>query len=323
MTSKRYKELDVARGMGIILVAAGHALRQTQSLATPVQLMISVIYSFHMPLFFILSGFVAIGILRLETRQDILRYAADRAKRLLVPYAVMSLLYLPLKVFMSRYSIKPYEISSAWRILIGDSPNTVVWFLFILFFCSVLAAAIVRPANLRLVLSGAFLVSGVAYALDWQLKLPRYFFFFMLGLWLRDNYEGWDEVLQKPAAILLSSVMFVGGNYALWRYGGLWAMLTALTGSHLTLAAARLITDQGRKNRPKLLEKLGLYSMDIYIFSEPVMTVVRLVLWDKLQLPAWPCILLCFICGLFVSLAMSLLVIRRVPVFRRLFLGVR
>ena len=48
--SKRLEYIDIAKGMGIILVVAGHLLPEGNYLR-------DIIYSFHMPLFFFLSGF--------------------------------------------------------------------------------------------------------------------------------------------------------------------------------------------------------------------------------------------------------------------------
>ena len=316
--SGRFDEIDICRGIGIVLVVLGHALRQTESAALPVRLLISIIYSFHMPLFFCLSGFVAMRILRLASRAERGAFILERARRLLIPYAVMSLLYLPLKLWMNRYAIKPYALSDSWRILIGDSPNTAVWFLYILFLCSAAAVLVVRETNMHLVLAASFLISGSAYALGWQIRFPRYFFFFMLGLWLRANYDSWDEVLQKPHAVIFSAVLFICANAAGWRYGGLWFMLSALTGSHLTLALSRWLSKRGALTG---LRRLGLFSMDIYIFSEPVMTATRLGAWNIAHLPAALCMVLCFAAGLWLSLLISRLVIRRVPLLRRLFLG--
>lgn len=50
---QRNSMIDAARGIAIILVVLGHSFYQ---LETPLNLMIN---SFHMPLFFILSGFLA------------------------------------------------------------------------------------------------------------------------------------------------------------------------------------------------------------------------------------------------------------------------
>ena len=55
-----FPEIDLCRGLGIILVVLGHALKQTGETNTVFQVLLSVIYSFHMPLFFVLSGFVSV-----------------------------------------------------------------------------------------------------------------------------------------------------------------------------------------------------------------------------------------------------------------------
>ena len=48
----RYSHLDVAKGIGIILVFIGHLLSHDSYIGL-------TIYSFHMPLFFIVSGVFA------------------------------------------------------------------------------------------------------------------------------------------------------------------------------------------------------------------------------------------------------------------------
>ena len=61
---KYFDEITIARGIGILLVVLGHALKQTGVTNTAVDVLIEVIYSFHMPLFFVLSGFVSVKILQ-------------------------------------------------------------------------------------------------------------------------------------------------------------------------------------------------------------------------------------------------------------------
>jgi len=77
---------DVMRAIGIVLVALGHTL----GLSDLVQLWI---YSFHMPLFFFLSGYVLKESRVQETLQVNVKHYAHR---LLVPYFAFSLLtYIP------------------------------------------------------------------------------------------------------------------------------------------------------------------------------------------------------------------------------------
>ena len=81
---KRYTEVDIARGVGILFVVLGHAIKQTQVSAGWIRVLAYIIYSFHMPLFFCLSGFVSSRILTMDRKQR-QHFIADRAWRLLVP----------------------------------------------------------------------------------------------------------------------------------------------------------------------------------------------------------------------------------------------
>ena len=112
MEKRRFNEIDICKGIGIILVVLGHALKQTGSLSLAVTVPLAVIYSFHMPLFFMLSGFLSVKLLDLtggplgaQRRQ----YIGGRAVRLLIPYTVMSLIYLPLKNFVNKIYDKTHK----------------------------------------------------------------------------------------------------------------------------------------------------------------------------------------------------------------------
>ena len=361
METKRFSQIDICKGIGIVLVVLGHALKQTGSADTAVRALISVIYSFHMPLFFMLSGFVSLKILGLVNAKQRFAYIGQRARRLLIPYAVMSLLYIPLKIWMSAYAIVPYTLKDTWRILIGDSPNTAVWFLFILFFCCAAAALAVRDENLVSVLAAAFLFSAASYILDWQIRFPRYFFYFILGLWIRKYYETWAAVIEEKKAVLISLALFIAANVFGWFFGGMWFMLTAITGIHLMLAFASWIDwksdvlarrehvhhtqetdpdgagsaqkigklrEEGRKEAAHSLctqcgcfRMLGRFSMDIYILSEPVITVIRLLLWNVLHFPGVIVVIVCFVGGLLIPIPVSSRIVRKVGILRAAILG--
>ena len=64
--SKRYTEVDIARGIGILFVVLGHSIKQTGVQAGWIRILTYIIYSFHMPLFFCLSGFVSARLLRMN-----------------------------------------------------------------------------------------------------------------------------------------------------------------------------------------------------------------------------------------------------------------
>jgi membrane-bound acyltransferase YfiQ involved in biofilm formation len=66
---------------------------------------------------------------------------------------------------------------------------------------------------------------------------------------------------------------------------------------------------------------LGLFSMDIYILHEPIMTIVRLVVWNRLGWNYIVCTILIFFCALCLPIPVSRYIIRRIKPLRMLLLG--
>ena len=282
-TKKYYPEIDISRGIGIILVVLGHALKQTGVMNPVFEAMLSVIYSFHMPLFFVLSGFVAVKILKFTSISERLAYIRDKAARLLVPYFAVGLFYMPVKYVLSSFAVRPYDFSNAWKILIGENPNTVLWFLYTLFWVSVICVIILNNKNFNMVLGISFVVSVVSYILDSPVETTKYLFFFMAGMYIRLNYEKAVQML-KEKKIWIVVLLFVITNVLLYQsqmFG--WTFLTAVTGSICTLALSLRIA--AKKSRiGDVTEVCGKYSMDIYILSDFIAIAFRILLWGILEM---------------------------------------
>lgn len=84
--SKRIESLDIAKGFGILIVVLGHVLRPNDVFLK------EFIFSFHMPLFFILSGFV------LKTENVKGKAFLGSELKLLSSYIIYGLLYLFINV---------------------------------------------------------------------------------------------------------------------------------------------------------------------------------------------------------------------------------
>lgn len=77
MAKQRFDWLDIAKGIAILLVIAGHTVNNPS-------LTRQVIFSFHMPLFFILAGYT----FRVKPWGELLKTSFTR---LLVPYVLIAL----------------------------------------------------------------------------------------------------------------------------------------------------------------------------------------------------------------------------------------
>lgn len=216
---KYYNEITIAKGIGILLVVLGHALKQTGVSNVPGNALISIIYSFHMPLFFVLSGFVSVKILQYSKMTEYINYIKSRATRLLIPYFVMGILYMPLKYFMNRFAINPYDFSQSWKLILGDNPNTTMWFLYTLFWVSVIALILLRRSVLLPMLIASAILSCTAFIFNWSFRIPKYLFFFILGIYIRDHYEKFIEIRKNKLIFILVAIAFIICNIVNYQMG--------------------------------------------------------------------------------------------------------
>lgn len=88
--SQRIHWIDIAKGIGIILVSFGHIRNgDGQSVWLPaLDTPINIIYLFHMPLFFFLGG------LTVSSRRQFPDFLKVKAKTLLIPYYLYSLYFI-------------------------------------------------------------------------------------------------------------------------------------------------------------------------------------------------------------------------------------
>ena len=329
----RYTEVDIARGIGIFFVVLGHAIKQTGVSAGWIRILTYIIYSFHMPLFFCLSGFVSAGILKMHKR-DRVSYVLSRARRLLVPYFAVGLAYIPVKLKLSDVAVKPFAVSDIWKLLIGQNPDVSLWFLFILFVIELICAMLVNTYNFRSIWYGSFFLSVAIYWANLDIRTPKYLFFFLMGIWVRLKFEdsrkaGYEDAMEGQELLaFLTLVADIIAIVFLYRTTiTVTMMLTSLCGIYLVLWVSSRLTYNidGEKKEPgrwaRVLLLLGLFSMDIYVLHEPIMTVIRLVIWNRLGWNYVLCTFIIFICALCIPITVSKWIIRKIPPLRFLLLG--
>lgn len=114
--------IDVAKGIGILLVVFGHL---------HIGLAVGIIYTFHMPLFFFLSGYVH------RIQRGYASFFQKRSIHLLVPYIAFLLLLAPLELHHASHGGKPALEKAIGDILWGGDrlrgDYGVFWFITCLF----------------------------------------------------------------------------------------------------------------------------------------------------------------------------------------------
>jgi fucose 4-O-acetylase-like acetyltransferase len=180
--------VDYAKAIGIVLVVYGHVARGVYNAGIPMDTGLyervdSIIYSFHMPLFFFLSGLFFFHSLK---RRGPTALVANKVDTILYPYILWSLIQGLTEVWLSNYTTGKTtlsEVLSLW------DPRVQFWFLYALFLV-VLGAIVVYRRDSRPLLVTVLVISALACV--FQNRIPsafhsdyvvKNFVFFALGVW--------------------------------------------------------------------------------------------------------------------------------------------
>ncbi len=143
MENKRIDFIDVAKGIGIILVVLGHL----NSAEQPIR---NFIYSFHMPLFFLLSGIF------FNDKTDIKTLLTKSVNGLLIPYIILVAVDALVYVLMHNFQWDAVEFAIKTRLISMTGArlritNLPLWFMFSLFFVRILYYFVHRIKALEII----------------------------------------------------------------------------------------------------------------------------------------------------------------------------
>lgn len=294
-TKERIDWIDYAKALGVFLVIMGHTYKGYS--------VIGWIYSFHMPLFFFLSG-ITLKIEQISCKE----FLKKRIKSLLVPWILYSTFYIVLEVVKRILSgnidgtIKSFLRAAFWSR--GQHATIGLWFLPLLFLVEVLLMAVckgVRNKNLRAVMVLFITAMGFLYAdkigkaLPWGLDAAFVVIFFLYAgyifkqVWLSSgtNEKQKDTLryIVVGAGLLAVNVILnncnmklIGNNADMYslRYGNaVLYVLSALAG----IGFVSVILGHVLKNvKSKFWRFMGRNTLHIYCLHELVLMFVRKVL---------------------------------------------
>lgn len=174
---------DWVKGVAIVLMVYGH-ITHVGTLALSQQRLVEVIYTFHMPLFLMISGYF----FRVDGLEP--RAACQRlCQRLVLPYVVFLSLYLVGLSLIHRLGVHtanlPPESMLDFARIVVLSPRGAYWFihsLIVIQLCLIAARAVTMHGGRRDSLFWP--VAGAMLVLVWQMNLcgPRTVVFFVVGL---------------------------------------------------------------------------------------------------------------------------------------------
>ena len=278
--------VDYAKGIGIILVVYGHVARGVFNAGVPMDegryvLVDSIIYSFHMPLFFFLSGLFFYDSLMKRGKTGLI---VNKVDTIVYPFLLWSLLQGMFEVVLSDYTNGSVTVSQVLSSLVW-SPRAQFWFLYALFLVFVVCSFIYAKAGRRLFLP-ILLVFSALYVFRQEMVANSAVqfvlgnaVFFALGIWVNEIKA--FLLARHTQLMLLFGALFVLGQSVFhvtlgltWDVGGLPVLVLA-TISILFMVTLSMWLGQFRI---QWLLFVGASSMTIYLLHILAGSGVRVIM---------------------------------------------
>jgi fucose 4-O-acetylase-like acetyltransferase len=302
----RHAWLDHARGIGIVLVVYAHQMRAQAAIGRvpsawdgPFQ--DALIYSFHMPLFFFISGIVSLKSIQSKPFADSL---GDKLKSIAYPYFLWSIISWCLSALAVNYVNKPLDFHTLLSIVY--EPILQYWFLYVLFFCQLVALIFRRLFIATVVIAGMLLVVPLPFINPTINEFVASFPFFVIGMAAsayllapRDHRSWRWEALSAGAALAVFVVLVLirSKNTA---FLSPVALFQAWSGIAFIIMISQVIGP-----RWSWLSALGQGSMAIFVLHTIVAATVRTGLGLLGQRDPLVMLVACVIAGLLVPLIVA------------------
>lgn len=336
-------EFSYLRAIGIFLVVLGHSFPYIDDINLNFYKYIhSLIYSFHMPLFIMISGFFAHKILNIDSLSQYKEFISSKFKKLMIPYFTISLITIPIKFILNKFSERSIVLSDVLIDIVfypWNNPIIFFWFIYVLFIIFIFSPLVVK-LNKYFVLT-VFLILSILPIKNIEIlgisTLIKYSIFFFIGLYLRDFYiKNRDRILNFKlnkfnfiSLVLLPSIVFILNiNLYLTTETLLSSLilncsqfLKSLLGIYITFLTSIFLYNF--KNILKLcniLETISYYSFDIYLLSWFPQIFGRIIFYQILNLNYNLVVIISIILG-FSPIIISKFIFRKSNLTKKFILG--
>lgn len=273
MNSQRIDWIDVAKGIAILLMVAGHT--------TIPKFISNFIWSFHMPLFFIASG--------LCTNWEV-RYCDFLKKKsisLLIPFLIYSIIVLPVAISIGSTTFDRWLVSG-WQ-------GIALWFIPVLYFSLVLSKLILNIASIyfRVISMVFLLIVGVVLCYfdighNWTLSsVPYATFLIILGAYSKKLIQ----VINEPKwYYVIGSLIVTIVVSQIWRLDMAWnhimpiipITIGACSGTYLVFSISSYLCKYCKPIKA-ILSAIGKETYIILAFSQIIiMLMIHYTGWPSL-----------------------------------------
>ena len=277
----RDRSIDIAKGIGIISMIIGHC----SFCFVNYPWVIRGIYSFHMPLFFIISGLFIKEGLNFQYKREF--------KRLILPYIVVSLFVVLGQNMRSLIFEKSFDWDIGIGVLYGSGgpvfnwhipQNTAMWFLLCLFFSRLLFMSVVLRYKESARVGIVVLLMAIGYICGKFFWLPFCLCPALVAVsFIYAGYKTKNKIYSRDELIVLLLLWISGASLSSFdlvtnHYPLLFlSLFVAFSGSVVVIALAKHIEKMRYVSR--ILNYYGRYSLAILCLNN---LEGQIVPWYKL-----------------------------------------
>lgn len=288
MTSSpsRLISIDYTRAFAIILVVAGHC----GTLPCPQWWIncVKFIYTFHMPLFLAISGF-----LYMHTRKQrpYFQFILGKFHRLLIPYFFTSILIISIKLISQKgmYVENGVTLYSYIECLYSPAAGYFLWFMWALWWMFV----IIPWFNTRLSKLFLFLIALIlhftpeisinVFCISQTLKMMVYF---VAGAVVYDWRQILLPIYNSPRNIFILTAVFILSEICYFYGMAIFDIISALSSIILFPSIFKCLENSISQRWHKYLMLISSTSFIIYLFQTTVTGFIKSLLWPILQTPS-------------------------------------
>ncbi len=278
---KRKLWLDAAKGIGIVLVVFGHSadglfsagqLARSGAIGTAFFL----IYTFHMPLFFFLSGLT----IPKSLGRGSTPFLKDKLATIAYPYLIWSLIQGTIQLQVASHLNHGMTIWSL--VAIPWSPIGHFWFLYALMVCHLVSALLARRPGVALaVIPLGFIVNSISPSIFGSI-IAYHLPFYIAGWLLSSQVMNWNTGIGREALRLIAwlaaafAVSAAIAAYSLdFQVYYAWVTIPAAVAGTLLVIAVSKTFDLKSSS---LIVVLGRCSLAIYVMHIMVVGGTRIIL---------------------------------------------
>ena len=262
--NSRLEWLDAARGIGICLVVFGHVLRGLSGADIATEPLWAIVdyqlYTFHMPLFFLLAGIsVTLG-----QTQSGPTFIKSKLWTVAFPYFLWSLIQGGVMIGMSSHTNGSYNPSVLWSI--GWEPIAQFWFLYVLMLCHLTMPVLTQYKRAMPYLVACGLIGSSFFTPDSaSQRILHSLSFYATGIWLADRIKGLPPSASILPIIGTLAIFALCGAAALNLHSDNTKHVGAVPAAIAGVIATLLIARASKGRALKVWAALGAASMTIYV----------------------------------------------------------